>query len=102
MQVLHVSGTSPLKRNKNRRQNSDQCAQNSESLQKEIYFLNWHDSVNFKMSCLVKGCGFGNGNKKKKENYFEGVQRHTIPQENSELREKWLLQANRQSLIRKK
>ena len=47
------------------------------------------------MSCLVKGCGFGNGNKKKKENYFEGVQRHTIPQENSELRERWLLQANR-------
>ena len=45
------------------------------------------------MACLVKGCGFGNGNKKR-AHLFEGVQRHSLPNSAS-LREKWLNIANR-------
>ena len=47
------------------------------------------------MACLVKGCGFGNGNKKR-AHLFEGVQRHSLPPPTSaSLREKWLNIANR-------
>lgn len=45
------------------------------------------------MACLVKGCGFGNGNKKRARE-FEGVQRHSLPT-SALIREKWLDIVNR-------
>ena len=45
------------------------------------------------MACLVKGCGFGNGNKKRARE-FESVQRHSLPTSAS-IREKWIDIANR-------